>query len=642
MEQESAFAYEYIRGITGLLADGLPLEANEEIRFLLEERWLFIKKTAWAYPRHPFLPINQLCLQIAEQIAGEDEAICQILMPGIRKIGRIPASTRALKENTEENGHFPVHKFILAKKEGVLLPLETMCTDAQEALNTRGSVFNIETPSIFKEFLTFLWVLGTSVDKIAEFTAPCVSRFEDLSNLIVNPDLLKALLLQIAPRADGFLDIVRLYPLLNVLTEEEQKKFINKPLLNKMISQIESLVSYERIKYAFKPALMSQVDTILMAKMRNEVHGLADLKALVQRFSGGGPILGLLREFKNNLDQYFDNDIEEALKFYTRLDSDCQDFLEGWLLEFCSQWITPDGFESHSWRISEVLKNKLLAKLSENTGSFADYLRLLDKWSRCPRLLPKLNAVNKERLKAWVTSEECLEQLIEKMPAGYKEDVILEFPQQVSSRSFLYRYLRLIPGDSQSGFLLAVNLKSIITTVLELEFVLALLNTKGKKAQILARFQAGDLKNCTPQRFAELQKSFTVNNQDIIEDITELKLRCQYRGDSPWGLEQLDILKRNLLDSDSRIASIALIRELYEQINQRHSCYCYNRFTFRGLEKILARESARISYDSDQPAADNGVSPNRNTFWETNNNNRPSISSVFSQLLSPSTEYTPS
>ncbi|KTD45182.1 hypothetical protein Lqui_2653 [Legionella quinlivanii] len=67
--------------------------------------------------------MNQFCLQIAEQIAGEDEAICQTLMSGIRKIGRVPASTSALKENTEENGHFPVHKFILAKKEGVLLPV---------------------------------------------------------------------------------------------------------------------------------------------------------------------------------------------------------------------------------------------------------------------------------------------------------------------------------------------------------------------------------------------------------------------------------------------------------------------------------------------------------------------------------------
>ncbi|STX32447.1 hypothetical protein [Legionella birminghamensis] len=125
MEAESTSTFFYFKSITVELARGLnQQEAITQIRYFLKRRWEFIKKTNWAYTRHPFLPANQLCLQVAEQIAGKDEAVCQILMPGTRKISRKTDSPFSFKDETEEDGHFPVHKYLLAASEGELLSLE--------------------------------------------------------------------------------------------------------------------------------------------------------------------------------------------------------------------------------------------------------------------------------------------------------------------------------------------------------------------------------------------------------------------------------------------------------------------------------------------------------------------------------------
>ncbi|WP_131792997.1 hypothetical protein, partial [Legionella birminghamensis] len=125
MEAESTSTFFYFKSITVELARGLDQqEAITQIRYFLKRRWEFIKKTNWAYTRHPFLPANQLCLQVAEQIAGKDEAVCQILMPGTRKISRKTDSPFSFKDETEEDGHFPVHKYLLAASEGELLSLE--------------------------------------------------------------------------------------------------------------------------------------------------------------------------------------------------------------------------------------------------------------------------------------------------------------------------------------------------------------------------------------------------------------------------------------------------------------------------------------------------------------------------------------
>lgn len=198
-------------------------------------------------------------------------------------------------------------------------------------------------------------------------------------------------------------------------------------------------------------------------------------------------------------------------------------------------------------------------------------------------------------MRAWVTSETLLEQLIQKMPASDKGATILWFRERISSRVFLYRYWSFIPENLQTDFLLAVNLKLIITNVDELKLVLALLDTKGKKARILAQFQPADLK-CTPEYLAKLQKSFAVDNQDIIDEITSLKSRCQNRDNYPWGLTELDTLKRNLIESDSRDASFILVWRLHAWISQAHMNYQFDPLIYRVLSRIISQESTRISY----------------------------------------------
>ena len=75
------------------LVEGLDPQLNiteieSVIRFYLNYRWQALKISNIAYTRHPFLPINQFCLKIAEAIAGPNEPVCLILMPTVRDLCR--------------------------------------------------------------------------------------------------------------------------------------------------------------------------------------------------------------------------------------------------------------------------------------------------------------------------------------------------------------------------------------------------------------------------------------------------------------------------------------------------------------------------------------------------------------------------
>src|SRR5580704_3508600 len=82
MRDESAYAFSFFAQFAqGDEDDPLSSEILNQIRGYFKVRWEFLKKKNLAYTRYPFLPVNQLCLKVAEGIADPEEAVCRILMP---------------------------------------------------------------------------------------------------------------------------------------------------------------------------------------------------------------------------------------------------------------------------------------------------------------------------------------------------------------------------------------------------------------------------------------------------------------------------------------------------------------------------------------------------------------------------------
>lgn len=121
MQLESRVTLCFLEHLTTAFKSGMSSEnVCLILRSYFSARWDALKNTNIAYTRHPFLPINQLCLKIAEQIAGTNESIATILMPTVIGLCR---ETYSLKSETEESGHFAVEQFILNERGTRLIPV---------------------------------------------------------------------------------------------------------------------------------------------------------------------------------------------------------------------------------------------------------------------------------------------------------------------------------------------------------------------------------------------------------------------------------------------------------------------------------------------------------------------------------------
>ncbi|WP_454780340.1 hypothetical protein [Legionella sp. WA2022007384] len=122
MQQESAYTFSFFTQLTqGKDDDTLSSETIGKIRSYFKDRWATLKKSNLAYTRYPFLPVNQFCLKVAEEIAGPKEAICQILMPGLIGVNR---ECPSLKFETEVDGHFELENYIINQDYTRLIPVE--------------------------------------------------------------------------------------------------------------------------------------------------------------------------------------------------------------------------------------------------------------------------------------------------------------------------------------------------------------------------------------------------------------------------------------------------------------------------------------------------------------------------------------
>ncbi|RAP37908.1 hypothetical protein B1207_02655 [Legionella quinlivanii] len=136
IQDESQYSFSFFsRFIARDESSVLSASVVQEIRHYLALRWKMLKTEQIAYTRFPFLPINQFCLKVAEGIAGQGEAVCQILMPGLTGLNRACFS---LKSETEHNGHFEVENFIVNQNYTKLIPIqevfETAALDSNHVL----------------------------------------------------------------------------------------------------------------------------------------------------------------------------------------------------------------------------------------------------------------------------------------------------------------------------------------------------------------------------------------------------------------------------------------------------------------------------------------------------------------------------
>ncbi|OGT42128.1 MAG: hypothetical protein A3F13_04125 [Gammaproteobacteria bacterium RIFCSPHIGHO2_12_FULL_40_19] len=96
---------------------------KKRLRRLLAIRWTVLAQTSMDYTFNPQNPINCLYLEIAEKIAANDEAVCQILMPTVKKIIGTGFSPEDVVSASEEDGQFILPHFLTHVRGDALISL---------------------------------------------------------------------------------------------------------------------------------------------------------------------------------------------------------------------------------------------------------------------------------------------------------------------------------------------------------------------------------------------------------------------------------------------------------------------------------------------------------------------------------------
>lgn len=112
-------------------------EKNRRIRFILAIRGILIANSSLDYTLNPHSPVNQACLKIAEFIAHENEAVCSILMPLIKRvIGSNPTPENLQSAATNVNERFVLSEFLISADGESLISLEDMIEGARNDTNS--------------------------------------------------------------------------------------------------------------------------------------------------------------------------------------------------------------------------------------------------------------------------------------------------------------------------------------------------------------------------------------------------------------------------------------------------------------------------------------------------------------------------
>lgn len=153
MRLETKAGFDFFKNLAEQFNFETDLEKLEErIRGYLSERGALLgENSSIAYLNHPFLPINQLCLKVAEAIAKPDESVWAILMPSVEQLCR--PLMFSFKEDTEEDGHFPLEFYALDQTQTKLIPVAEIFNSAE--VNT-----NVLFPDFQEHLTTLRYKLG--------------------------------------------------------------------------------------------------------------------------------------------------------------------------------------------------------------------------------------------------------------------------------------------------------------------------------------------------------------------------------------------------------------------------------------------------------------------------------------------------
>lgn len=135
MRLETTVGFDFFKNLAKQFNFETELEEVEDLirRYLTERGASLGEKSSIAYLNHPFLPINQLCLKVAEAIAKPDESIWTVLMPSVEQLCR--PLIFSFKEDTEDEGHFPLEFYALDQTQTKLIPIVEIFNSAEANTN---------------------------------------------------------------------------------------------------------------------------------------------------------------------------------------------------------------------------------------------------------------------------------------------------------------------------------------------------------------------------------------------------------------------------------------------------------------------------------------------------------------------------
>lgn len=132
---DNFFTWHFFESIYDKLSDNLieEITAERDTRRFLTARGTALRTSNIAYTRAPFLPANQLCLKVAESLAGIDEPVFQILMPSVKALNR---KSYSFKAETENNNQLALEEFMVNSDFDKLIPVEELFNQARLNTNT--------------------------------------------------------------------------------------------------------------------------------------------------------------------------------------------------------------------------------------------------------------------------------------------------------------------------------------------------------------------------------------------------------------------------------------------------------------------------------------------------------------------------
>ncbi|MFC3909113.1 hypothetical protein ACFORL_08500 [Legionella dresdenensis] len=208
MQEEAKYISICLTDFINALKEDPPDILYEIIEALIRNRGNKLLISNLCYTRQPFLPINQLCLKIAEVIAHPGQPVCQMIMPGVTMRTR---GSLSLKEATEKDGHFAPEKFRLSKDKNL-----TLNPESEPELDGDDS-------GLLGVLLSYKGGPYPFYDSLFCY----IHSFNDLALFLFDPDVFERAFNRVSPRLRELVNVAGIDKLLSKCSSEKQQAIID-------------------------------------------------------------------------------------------------------------------------------------------------------------------------------------------------------------------------------------------------------------------------------------------------------------------------------------------------------------------------------------------------------------------------------